>query len=166
MQFIKFLPFLATLLPLASAIQFTVSKDLKIYTCSGYQTKITWDYVDTDPKYANLYESAQNGNLDWVVLLASDVKVSDGSYWISNSQLVKAVSPATGVRFRLGLSKEQIFAESLLVDVVCPLSSTYLIVRWIASMKNGKRWKSFSLDSGAVVEFVRLFHGLDHLSLS
>jgi hypothetical protein len=124
MQF-NLLPFLATLgalLPLTTALQFTVPKDLKIYTCSGYQTKITWDYVDTDPKYANLYESAQNGNLDWVVPLAYDIKISDGSYWISNSQLVKAVSPATGVRFRLGLTKEQIFAETLLIDVVCPLS--------------------------------------------
>jgi hypothetical protein len=122
MQFSKFLPFLATLVPLASAIQFTLEKDLKVHTCPGYQTKLTWDYVDTDPKYANLYESAQNGNLDNVKPLAWDVKIADGFHWITNTHLIKAVAPATGVRFRLGNTKEQIFAESSLVYVVCPAS--------------------------------------------
>jgi hypothetical protein len=120
MHFSKFLLFLAALVPLASAIQFTIPNDLQIHTCPGKHTKITWDYVDTDPEYANIYESAQNGNPDYVKLLAQHVKISRRHYWITNSELIKAVPPATGVRFRLGLTKEQIFAESVLVDVVCP----------------------------------------------
>lgn len=138
MRFSKFLPILATLVPLATAIQFTIKKDLKLYTCPTYQTKLTWDFVETDPQYANLYESAQNGNLDNVKPLAWDVKIRDGFYWVTNTHLIKAVPPATGVRFRLGNSKEQIFAESSLVDVVCPCSIIHLIDRRIARLKNGK----------------------------
>jgi hypothetical protein len=130
MQLIKFLPLLATLVPLVSAIQFTIPEGRVIHTCPfPAQTNVTWDFVSTDPDKANLYESCKDGDSSGLKLISMDVNVKAGGVLVVNSDLDKPISPFTKCSFRLvSPESNEILAEQE-IDVVCSLSNVSLTFR-------------------------------------
>jgi hypothetical protein len=126
MQFLKFaLTFIFTLLPFTSAIKFDFPKGTVLYNCgSGTTYAFTWTSVDSDPTTANLYQSYNFGDPAAIKLILSDVYIPAGHEWLPLFKLVAR----NHTRLRFGNAPEQIYAESVEIDVVCRNTFIELIV--------------------------------------
>jgi hypothetical protein len=116
MKLNNILPFIAGLVPAVMAIQFDIPEGTVMYNCPfGTHQIITWSHVDTDQPYANLYQSYNHGDPAAIKLIVENVDVFSDRTYIPNSYLVAR----NDTRLRLGNAPEQIYAESVDIDVVC-----------------------------------------------
>lgn len=102
-----------TLLALASgalALKVT-SPDSNTIWSTGEKQTIKWETVSSDEPSFNIYLSNKATYPPTDVLLASDVKSSDGSYDIDGSKLSNGDSFT--INFTNGTKTEQIYAQSV-----------------------------------------------------
>ena len=72
--------------------------------------------MDTDPRLANLYHSYNHGDPAAINLILTNVDIWSDRTFISNWYLVNR----NETRFRFGNAPEQVYAESVDVDIVDP----------------------------------------------
>lgn len=107
MQLTSTLTVIATIASIAKAILITTPARGEVLTnCTGTHLVISWDYVDTDPAWANLYEFSWSPPPSG--LLKENIDISKG-FTVIDADLLAVGDP---VWLRLGNAPEQVYAET------------------------------------------------------